>query len=192
MNDSQTTPSNGTSRRLPHKRARAAAEYVGRAKGNMAEAMRLAGYSEKTALHQATRLLNDPQVRAEIARLMDRYELTDAFASLKHSQLLDAQHFVKTDEGLREVADNSTQMRALTLYYKMQGRLWQRHCEIASIVEYWTGVVRELVEKHVPDTTVRIAIFEELEDRLVNFGKDSRQPAPLPQGHLTARTEDDR
>jgi hypothetical protein len=151
-----------TDRPLSHKRARAAAEYVGRAGGNMAEAMRLAGYSERTALHQSTRLLNDPQMQAEIARLLERHQLTDALAARKHAQLLEAQRQMRVGNEIRKLPDNSTQLRAVELYYKIKGYLRPPPHGLEKIVEHFTDVVIEVIIKYVETPEARHACLGEV------------------------------
>lgn len=162
MKTNRKSPSEEVTKPLSPKRARAAAEYVGRAKGNMAEAMRLAGYSEQTALHQATRLLNDPQVKAEIARLMEPYELSDRLATEKHAQLIHAQRHIRVGNQLVQVPDNPTQLGALELYYKLRGRLRPQYNELQQAVKHYCKATQNIVENYIDTPEKRQACWEQL------------------------------
>lgn len=149
---------------LPLKKARAAAAFVGPAKGNKAEACRKAGYSDAVSEHHQARVF-DAATMAEVKRLLKGVGLTDELIALKHRALIDAQvRKYYQDHSLGDHTDNTTQLGALELAYKLRGMLKDR-TEIHLIVEHWTEQIVQVIVKYVREPD-RAACLQEALQRL--------------------------
>jgi len=135
---------------LPEKRKRAAAAFVGDAKGSKAEAMRQAGYGEKTATHQQGRVFGDPRVQKEIGRLLIGAGIDDKLVASRLRESLDAMemHFYRDAPGPDCVA-HDVRLEAQKLYWQLTGRLKDKP-DVNVVAVAWTEQIVQVVIKYVP------------------------------------------
>jgi nitrogen regulatory protein PII len=136
--------------KLSLKRQRAAAAFVGPAKGNKAEAMRTAGYEETTATHKQGEVFGDPRVKKEIRRLLDDVGLTDAHAAQRLYECTNAE--VTKYAGPVSLGDHvahDVRLEAVRTFFQLTGRL-NNKVEIEIVVKDFTEQVVRVVETYVP------------------------------------------
>ena len=80
--------------------------------------------TKETAVRRASELLaNKPEIKQEIARILDKAGATTEKACKKLKKLMDAKKQVVVDKELHSVADNPTQLETAKTVLKLQGHL---------------------------------------------------------------------
>lgn len=135
-------------RKLTQKQRRFVDEYI--ISGNATQAYRKAGYSAKsdgTAWTEASKLLRNPKVQAELkrrndeiksAKTMDMQEVMERLASFGRGEVTEEQ-VTTSGEIVQVKTKNSDQIRALELIGKRYGA-WTDKKEVSGSLEIDVGV----------------------------------------------------